>query len=237
MKVALSERWDTLTFLKGHWQLIALTVVVFALWSTPVVVPLKLLVVFFHELSHALVAILTGGRVESLSVNFQQGGEVWTRGGSRFLTLSAGYLGSLAMGVGLLLVALRGRADRVVLGTMGAVMLVVLVLYVRDIPAALIVAATGAALLAASRFLADHFCDLILRIIGLSSLIYVPYDIFDDTLRRADLRSDARMLAEEVGGTTMIWGVLWLLVSLVVIGLCVRYVLGRDSNLHLPRRG
>jgi hypothetical protein len=226
-----------MTYLRGHWQLIALTIGIFALWSTPIVVPLKLLVVFFHELSHALMAILTGGRVESLSVNFQQGGEVWTRGGSRFLTLSAGYLGSLAIGAGLLLVALRGRADRLMLGALGVLMLVVLVLYVRDIPAALIVAATGAALLAASRFLAAPICDLILRIIGLSSLIYVPYDIFDDTLRRASLRSDARMLAEEVGGTTMIWGALWLLISFAVIYACLRHGLGRDSNLRLPRRG
>lgn len=224
-----------MTFLRGHWQLIALTFVVFALWSTPVVLPLKLLVVFFHELSHGLAAILTGGSIESISVNFQQGGEAWTRGGSRFLILTAGYLGSLAIGAGLLLTALKGRADRAVLMGLGGLMLVVLVLYVRDIPAALICGATGAALLAAGRFLAAPICDLILRVIGLSSLIYVPYDIFDDTLRRASLRSDARMLAEEIGGTTMIWGVLWLGISLGVIFWCLRKGLGAESNLRFTR--
>ena len=226
-----------MAFLKGHWQLIVLTLAIFALWSTPVVVPLKLLVVFFHELSHAVMALLTGGEVESLSVNLQQGGEVWTRGGSRFLTLSAGYLGSLVVGAGLLVVALRGQADRLVLGILGGIMLVVLATYVRDIPAMLIVGATGLALLAAVWVLPTPVCDLILRVIGLSSLIYVPYDIFDDTLRRASLRSDARMLAEEVGGTTMLWGGLWLVISVVVILACLRHILGRDSNLHLPRRG
>lgn len=224
-----------MTFLRGHWQLIALTIVVFALWSTPLVLPLKLLVIFFHELSHGLAAILTGGSIESISVNFQQGGEAWTRGGSRFLILTAGYLGSLAIGAGLLLAALKGRADRAVLSGLGVLMLVVLVLYVRDIPAALICGVTGAALLAAGRFLAAPYCDLILRVIGLSSLIYVPYDIFDDTLRRASLNSDARMLAEEIGGTTMMWGVLWLIISFVVIFWCLRRGLGRDSNLKFSR--
>lgn len=222
-------------WLRGHWQLIAVTIAVFALWSTPVVLPLKLLVVFFHELSHGAAAILTGGSIESISVNFQQGGEAWTRGGSRFVILTAGYLGSLVIGAGLLLAALKGRADRAVLSGLGAVMLLVLVLYVRDIPAALICGATGAALLAAGRYLTGPVCDLILRVIGLSSLIYVPYDIFDDTLRRASLRSDARMLAEEIGGTTMMWGGLWLIISLAVIFWCLRKGLGRESNIALHR--
>lgn len=222
-------------FLRGHWQLIALTVAVFALWSTPLVLPLKLLVVFFHELSHGLAAILTGGSIESLSVNFQQGGEAWTRGGSRFVILSAGYLGSLLIGAGLLIAALRGRADRLVLSGLGVLMLLVMLLYVRDVAALLICGATGAALILAGRVLPVQWCDLVLRVIGLTSLIYVPYDIFDDTLRRASLRSDARMLAEEVGGTTMIWGGLWLIISLAVIYWCIRHVLGRDSNLHFRR--
>ncbi len=220
-----------MAILRGHWQLIALIIAVFALWSTPFVLPLKLLVVFFHELSHGAAAIATGGSIDSISVNFQQGGEAWTRGGSRFLILTAGYLGSLLIGAALLLAALRSRADRAILAGIGVLLIVVLVLYVRDIPAAVICAATGAALLAAARFLREQICDLILRVIGLSSLIYVPYDIFDDTLRRSSLRSDARMLAEEIGGTTMMWGGLWLIISFAVIFWCLRRGLGRDSNL------
>jgi hypothetical protein len=220
------------TWIKAHWQLLALTTVVFALWPTPVVLPLKLLVVFFHELSHGLAAVLTGGEIVSLSVNFQQGGLAITRGGSRFAILTAGYLGSLFIGVGLLLAALRSRADRAILGATGAVMLVVLLVYVRDLATALICAGTGAALLAAARYCSRAVCDLVLRVIGLSSLIYVPYDIFDDTLRRSHLRSDARMLAEEFGGTTMLWGGLWLVISVCVIVWCLRRGLGADSNLR-----
>jgi hypothetical protein len=221
------------SYLRGHWQLFGLTAVIFALWSTPVVLPFKLLVVFFHELSHGLAALLTGGEIVSLSVNFQQGGLAITQGGSRFLILSAGYLGSLAIGAGLLLAALRSQADRAILGAIGVGMLGVLVLYIRDIPTALICGATGGALLAAARYLTRPACDLILRVIGLSSLIYVPYDIFDDTLRRAHLRSDARMLAEEFGGTTMLWGAAWLAIAAAVILWCLVRALGADGNLRL----
>ena len=49
------------------------------------------------------------------------------------------------------------------------------------------------------------------------SMIYVPLDILSDTIFRSELRSDARMLAEEFGGATVMWGGVWLVLSLVAI--------------------
>jgi hypothetical protein len=221
-----------MTILRSHWQLLALTALVFALWSTPVVVPLKILIVFLHELAHALMTLLTGGAVEEISISAQQGGHVISRGGSRFLILTAGYLGSLVIGVGLLLAALRTKADRVVVAVFGVIMLAVALLYMRDLFALGFTFLTGIALLAMSRYLPNDINDMTLRIIGLSSLIYVPYDIFDDTIRRSGLRSDAYMLADEFGGPTILWGGLWLVLSAVVILWCLRHVLGHNSNLH-----
>jgi len=220
-----------MAWIKGHWQLILIITCVFALWQTPLLIPLKILVVFLHELAHALMTLLTGGEVVSLSISPQQGGLVVSRGGNRFLTLTAGYLGSLLLGVSLLVVALRTNADRVVMAFFGVVMFAVAAFYVRDVFALAFTLGTGAAMLTAARFFSHQINDLLLRVIGLTSMIYVPYDIFSDTIARSALRSDARMLAEEFGGTTMIWGGIWLLISLVVIGWCLRFVLGQSSNL------
>ncbi len=229
-------RFDAMIYLKSHWQLLALTAAIFALWQTPVVVPLKILVVFMHELSHALAAWLTGGSVIQISLSPQQGGFAITRGGNLFAILSAGYLGSLALGALLLFVALRSEADRAVTALLGGVMLLVTMLYVRDLFAAGFCILAGVALLAMARFLSHGANDMALRVIGLSSLIYVPYDIFDDTIARSSERSDAYMLAAEFGGTAMIWGAIWLLISIVVIMWCLRKILGRSSNLALPLR-
>lgn len=220
-------------FLKGHWQLLVLTAAVFALWQTPVVAPLKILIVFFHEVSHAIATVLTGGDVVSLSVSADQGGLVMSRGGNRFISLTAGYLGSLLIGMALLLAATRTKADRTVMAICGIVTLVIAGLYVRDLFALSFTIGTGIVMLLMARYLGHHANDLILRVIGLTSVIYVPYDIFSDTIARSNLRSDARMLAEQFGGTTMMWGGLWLVVSFVVIGWCLRYGLGRSSNLKL----
>ncbi len=219
--------------LQGHWQLLLLLAAVFVLWQTTAVVPLKILIVFFHEASHAIATFVTGGEVVSLEVSANQGGMVISRGGSRFWILTAGYLGSLLIGVGLLVAATRSRADRKIMAFCGVMMLVIAGLYVRDGFALMFVIGTGIAMLLIARFLGHNANDLILRVIGLTSMIYVPYDIFSDTIARSALRSDARMLAEEFGGTPQLWGVLWIVISLIVIGFCLRSVLGRSSNLKL----
>lgn len=219
--------------LRGHWQLLLLTALVFAFWQTNAVSPLKILVVFFHEASHAIATFLTGGDVVSLTISSNQGGAVTSRGGNRFVILTAGYLGSLLIGVGLLMAATRTRADRKIMALCGVVMLVIAGLYVRDGFALTFTICVGATMLLAARYLGHTANDLFLRVIGLTSMAYVPFDIFSDTIARASQRSDARILAEEFGGSTQLWGALWLFISLGVIICCIRFGLGRSSNLRL----
>lgn len=211
--------------LRVLWPLVALIVAVVALWSTPVLLPLKMLVVFFHELSHLLTVLLTGGDPEALSLTPHQGGSVLSRGGNRFLTLSAGYLGSLLIGLGLFLAALSTNADRLVTMALSATLLLVAAFFVRDGFALVFCTSAGAVLMIASRWLGHAACDLLLRLIGLTSMIYVPLDIFSDTVANSHMPSDARMLAEEFGGPTMLWGGLWLGLSLAVIAIALRITL------------
>lgn len=222
-----------MTWLRGHWQLLALTALVVALWDTPLILPLKILTVFLHELSHGLAAVVTGGEIVSLTLSPDQGGAALTRGGSRFLILSAGYVGSLLFGVAILLAALRSRADHVIVAGLGVGLLIITALYLRGLFPIAFGAAAGAALLAMARYLPAQVNDLTLRLIGLTSMVYVPLDIFSDTIARAHLRSDAYMLAEETFGGAMFWGGLWLIVSVAVILLCLRFGLGSTSNIAL----
>lgn len=214
-----------MTALRTHWLLLAMCAGVALLWATPVLLPLKILVVFLHEFSHLLAVLLTGGSVESLSVTANEGGMVMARGGNRFVTLSAGYLGSLLIGLGLISAALRSRIDRWVVAGLGAVLLAVAAFYVREGFAVMFCLAGGAVMLGLAWFLPHGPNDFALRLIGLTSIIYVPLDIFSDTLARAHLHSDARMLAEEFGATTMFWGGLWLVLSVMAILYAIRALL------------
>jgi hypothetical protein len=219
------------THLKGHWQLIALTAVVFALWQNSLVIPLKIFVVFLHEFSHAIATLLTGGKVLELSVSAQQGGFVTSQGGNGFIIATAGYLGSLLLGSLLFVLALRSKLDRYVVGALGLIMVGLTALYIRELFAVGFCLGAGLVLMISARFFAASLNDLILRVIGLTSMIYVPYDIFSDTLSRSYLMSDARILAQNYGGTTMMWGVIWLIISLVFLIFILKASLKTPSNI------
>lgn len=234
---AMSLGTTILTGLRNHWHLLVLTAVVFVIWSTPIAFPIRMLVVFLHELAHALAAILTGGSVLELTLSPLEGGSATTLGGNFFIIASAGYLGSLLFGIVFLVLALRTDLDRWVLGALGMTLLVLSLWYFRSAFAFGFGTITALVMLSAARWGGLILCDLMLRLIGLTSMVYVPYDIVSDTILRASARSDARNIAESFGGTTLFWGVLWLILSLITIALTLRYGLGARSNIDLPSRG
>ena len=197
--------------------LAGLIAVVFLLWDYPLLYPLKLLVVFFHESSHALMALATGGSVESLVIDEMQGGQVISRGGNRFLTLSAGYLGSLLLGLVIYLLAVRTRLDKALMTALGLCVIIIAGLFVRDLFALGFAGLIGGVFIVMGWKLSMQVNDMVLRLIGLTNMLYVPYDIYSDTIARAELLSDALMLAQEFGGAGWLWGTVWLAISIVLI--------------------
>lgn len=57
-----------------------------------------MLTIAFHEFGHAITAVLTGGRVKSISLDPKEGGVTHMSGGISAITLPAGYLGSSLIG-------------------------------------------------------------------------------------------------------------------------------------------
>ena len=106
--------------------LVAATVVSVLLWMVSwympvveyVVYPLQLFATFIHESSHALMTLITGNHVMSLTVSPDTSGMVWSQAPwfSSMLISSAGYLGATAFGT-LLLVWMRfGYSSRAASG-------------------------------------------------------------------------------------------------------------------------
>lgn len=218
--------------IKDHWQLGLITLIIFLLWNHPVSAPVKIFVVFLHELSHALATWLTGGKVLELTLSARQGGSVLSQGGNGFLIASAGYLGSLLLGSAVFLLALKAKIDRWIMAILGVTMIALTFFFIRTPFTIAFCLAGGVAFLVSSKFLPREFNDFCLRLIGLTSLVYVPFDIFSDTVQRSYLLSDARIIAETYGGSTLFWGGLWLLVSLIFIYAVLRLGLRKPSNIQ-----
>jgi len=60
-------------------------------------------------MSHAIVNLLTGGKVVSISISSNFGGVTITQGGSRTATLMAGYIGSCMFGCMYILLAINNE--------------------------------------------------------------------------------------------------------------------------------
>ena len=213
----------------------AFMAVIVLLWNTRAVFPLKILVVFFHELSHAMAAWATGGHVAEIQLEAAQGGVCRVAGGNAFVILTAGYLGSLVWGGIILTLAARTRADKPVAALLGILLLAVTVWLVRPIVhfGFLFGALTGVALLVSGVYLPQWANSALLKVIGLTSCLYAVLDIKSDILDRPSLSSDAYMLAELTHTPTLLWGVLWIVVaallSLKFLATACRKVPGRED--------
>ncbi len=196
--------------------LVFIMVPIVLLWNTPVVYPLKILVVFFHEISHGLASILTGGKMITIELSHHQGGACMTLGGNRFIILSAGYLGSLLWGGIILTAAARTRFDRAITALLGASIVIVGILYVRPIIGfgfafSLII---GASLVAFARYLPEAANDVLLKVIGLTSCLYAVLDIVSDGISRDIPMSDANALGDMIFLPGWLVSIVWLIVAI-----------------------
>ena len=192
-------------------------------WDTVFVLPVKWFVVMLHEISHGIAAVVTGGSIERIELTVDQGGRCYCGGGNAFLTLSAGYLGSLLWGVLLLLLARHlGRRGRTVIAILGIGLVLVTLFYVPSGFGLVFGLAFGAGMILSARFVSDRGNALILTGLGVTSCLYAILDIKSDILDRSHLPSDAYMLKELTGVPTLVWGLLW-----IGIGLWVIWAMGR----------
>jgi len=188
-------------------------------WDLPVLLPLRLLVVVFHEAGHAIVALLTGGQVLSIQVGLDEGGQTLTSGGARLLILNGGYLGSLAAGIALLRLARSDGRGRTVLALLGLLLGAAAAVWFRPFLSFGFgyTAATAFSLVVLARKAPAAVADWLVRSVGLFSVLYALLDIRSDVLSHGfaagDVPSDAAMLAQLTHVPALLWGLGWVLVG------------------------
>lgn len=197
------------------WLLAVLAIAVVAAWPTPLLYPLKVFTVLLHELGHGAAAVLTGGSIERIELSADLGGACWSRGGFRPLVLAAGYLGSMTFGGLILLASARVRRDELLAGVLGAAVVVLALIFVRTIFGLVFGLAFGLVLLAAARWLSPAANDLLLKLLGVTSMLYAVIDIKEDLINRTVPGSDAWAMSGELFLPPAFWGVLWMSLALI----------------------
>lgn len=204
-------------------------------WRSWIFAPIKLTVVFQHELCHALATWLTCGQVKGISISDNFGGVTKTRGGFRAISLSAGYIGSTMFGcMYILLATSKNSSFGGFLVYLASCTGAILILRVEGSFSAklgrgfvlrigiIIVMALFVLLFLLNYY--DHVKKYYLLSFGLIAigtlnilfaLIECVEDTFISKINDADRgKSDAVMFAEEFGGSARCWGFIWSLISL-----------------------
>lgn len=191
------------------------------LWNLPyikyILWPFKMLVIAFHEFGHAITAILTGGRVKSISLDPNEGGVTHLQGGISALTLPAGYLGSSIIGALLTFCGFNIVASKVASIALAFCFLLTIWWGKRDwLTILTILLAVG--LLVGCWFIANALAlRFVVLFIGVMSSLYSVWDICDDLILRKVNSSDASVFAKRYGGSSQCWGLIWSIISLLVM--------------------
>ena len=121
--------------LTAHQRLIMFIVAAFVIDYLPLInLPFLWSETFFHEISHGLASLVTGGVIHKISLNFDGSGLCTTSGGVHILVSFAGYAGSALWGLLIYRVAdlLTVRHSRLLLMAIISMFLIALILWARD---------------------------------------------------------------------------------------------------------
>jgi hypothetical protein len=178
---------------------------------------LNLLVVMFHEISHLIVTIITGGEYLEFAINKNEGGYVLANGGDRFLQLSSGYLGATIIGCVLLYLSFIAKNKSIVVQYLSLSILIIGYYISDDLFTLEFATITGIFLFIISLTYDSLISAIALRIISIQAILYSFYDIYSDTILYGGVGSDAYMLSKEYYGTSPMWGFYWIIIASIII--------------------
>jgi hypothetical protein len=228
-KQATATWWDAITSGFGRQDGLELDVLGLVLViGVPLVVTLTpaiwrffgLFVTFIHELGHAFAALMTGRVVKGISLNFDHSGQMNSFGRVGFSATWAGFWGYPAPGVlGLVLAtsAVFGWAPLAL--SVGALILLVALIFIRNFAGAVIAVITAIAAQLVVVFLPLEWISVFVAALGTALTIGSLKDLVKvirvHTRRRHVQQSDAYILAQ---GSALPAGAWLTLFALVIVG-------------------
>ena len=192
-------------------------------WDSPLLTPVKLLVVMGHESGHAVATLLAGGQVQRVVLSADQSGACLSAlppGAWRtVLVYSAGYVGSAVAGAVLLLLAFRFRLARGVLAAYAVWLGAVAVLVAGNFFTVAFCLGMAGLLAAGARWLPLLGVRMLVLFLAAFTGLYAVFDLRDDLWNpAARAHSDAALLAAHTPVPALVWAGLWTLLSVVILG-------------------
>ncbi len=173
---------------------------------------------FFHEISHGVAALITGGGIDRIELHLRGSGVCYTRGGVRFVVAIAGYAGAALSGM-LFYLSVTGLGQRNVRffsALFGGLALVTLALWGRDLMTILILIVISALCFIP---LINNWRPEVMRLFMQFVGCYILLDALKSPLYLIDARNigDGATLAKMTYIPEIVWIGLWELCALVCV--------------------
>ena len=203
---------------------IVLTVGIFYFWSTPLIQPIKLMVVLLHEMSHGLMALASGGTVHDIVITPDEGGACRSEGGNALLIAGAGYLGSMFFGGMILRAARGGSSVPVAYAILTLLVLGAAVTVLRDSYSRTFALALGGFFIFIGLIAPSFIGAFGLRLLGTGNCLYAIFDIYSDlvigdtgaiTNASSKMQNDAQAFSSLTGVPPQTVGLAWFIVSVL----------------------
>src|SRR5438034_1796502 len=189
-------------------------------WGTVPLYPFKLFTTWVHECGHALMTVLLGGSVSSIMIEPDTSGVtrslVPAGRIARGFVASSGYLGAAAVGCLLMAATRLEKWAHVILLSLGALMLLTLVLWMRNLFGAVVVLAWGVALVTLARTRIPNALRFLLSLLAIQVALNSVYDIRVLFLIDRD-QSDAATMARIFLLPSWVWATSWMLMSVAML--------------------
>jgi hypothetical protein len=211
------------------WLAVALCLGVSLLpWGPLLLYPFTLFTTWVHECSHAVMTMIVGGSVGSITIQPDTSGltrSLVPAGRiAQGLVASAGYLGASLVGCLLMAATRVQKRARPILSGLGAFMLVTLIFWIRNLFGALVVLAWAAALLALARRSTGRAPRFVLSVLAVQVALNAVYDI--RILFLVHGRSDAETMARLFLLPAWLWAGAWMIVSVAMLAWTLRVTKG-----------
>lgn len=205
-------------------------------WATPFVYPLTILTTIFHELSHGVATLVTGGSVALITIEADGSGKAFRLGGWDLVVAPAGYIGSTLAGAALLITVRWRRAGRAVLFTLAGLLVIADVLWVRN-PFGLFMVLLLAGGFAGVAWRAPSLVVRILNpLVAVALLRFAVDDVLGLLRFRAQMVNDAVILERLTGIPSGVSAVVWTALSLAIALFALYIATRRRPTAPVPAR-
>jgi hypothetical protein len=208
-----------------------------ALWPVPVINPVKLMVVLFHELAHVVAAYLTGGVVFGIAIDPGGAGATLWMGGNQLAIVAAGYAGSLAVGLFLYTLSALWDSDEVWTVLCCLCCLSLAFGWINDFTA-VFGYGTIALMIAGAFYISEAGKKAILRWVATTCCLYPAIDVAGEVWFKSDgyvfnhqrIMSDVSRLSQLTGLDEAAIGGVWVVTGLALLAWMIVWSARKDSE-------